>query len=134
MKLKQLLFASTFLFGFAIASLAQMTTVSTYKNDVLLVICAEISTLDEPEQQLELINNKRFTFFSFENEEGLENKVMKVKMKAHENIQDLDPDSIKKINVYKKKEDLRKYKVDDASGLIEIYLETDIDFWYLITQ
>jgi predicted transcriptional regulator YdeE len=134
MKLKQLLFASTFLFGFAIASLAQMTTISTDKDDVLFVICAEISTLDEPEQQLELINSERFTFFSFENEEGLENKVMKVKMKAHKNIQDLDPDAIKKINVYKKKEDLRKYKADNVSGLIEIYLKTDIDFWHLITQ
>ena len=134
MKLKQLLFASTFLFGFAIASLAQMTSVKKVKNDVLFVICSELEEIELTEEQMNRIDPDNFIFLSFGAVEGYESNVLKVKMKDQKSIEDLDPDQIESISVYKDQETLEKYKTQEVRGIVEIYLKSEKKFWHLITQ
>ena len=80
MKLKQLLFALTFFFGFAIASLAQMTSVKKAKNDVLFVICSALEEIELTEEQINRIDPDNFIFLSFGEVEGYESNVLKVKI------------------------------------------------------
>ena len=134
MKLKQLLFALTFLFGFGIASLAQMTSVKKAKNDVLFVICSELEEIELTEEQMNRIDPDNFIFLSFGAVEGYESNVLKVKMKDQKSIEDLDPDQIESISVYKDQETLEKYKTQEVRGIVEIYLKSEKKFWHLITQ
>ena len=134
MKLKQLLFALTFFFGFAIASLAQMTSVKKAKNDVLFVICSALEEVELTEEQTNRINPDNFIFLSFGEVEGYESNVLKVKMKDQESIEDLDPNQIESISVYKDQETLEEYKAQDVRGIVEIYLKSEKKFWHLITQ
>lgn len=134
MKLKQLLFALTFLFGFGIASLAQMTSVKKAKNDVLFVICSELEEVELTEEQMNRIDPDNFIFLSFGEVEGYKSNVLKVKMKDQESIEDLDPDQIESISVYKDQETLEKYKAQEVRGIVEIYLKSEKKFWHLITQ
>ena len=134
MKLKQLLFALTFLFGFGIASLAQMTSVKKAKNDVLFVICSELEEIELTEEQMNRIDPDNFIFLSFGAVDGYESNVLKVKMKDQKSIEDLDPDQIESISVYKDQETLEKYKTQEVRGIVEIYLKSEKKFWHLITQ
>jgi hypothetical protein len=134
MKLKQLLFALTFLFGFGIASLAQMTSLKKDRPDIQFVICAEMIELEVSNEQLERIDPENFLFLSYDKEKDFEHKVMKVKMTKEGQIDDIDPNLIQRISVYKRKRDLRKFDAKDSAGVVEIYLKSEKDFWHLITQ
>ena len=86
------------------------------------------------EEQMNRIDPDNFIFLSFGAVEGYESNVLKVKMKDQKSIEDLDPDQIESISVYKDQETLEKYKTQEVRGIVEIYLKSEKKFWHLITQ
>ena len=104
----------------------------TLSREVMIVLSLDTEDMNLLDEQLTRIDTESFTFWKIQaTTDG--KKTIKVKINPNVAMDGLAPTAISNVTLVSCPNELKRHRLVDVDGIIDIQIRTEEDFWSLVT-
>ncbi|MCI5080548.1 MAG: hypothetical protein MRY78_02590 [Saprospiraceae bacterium] len=127
MKIKVLLLTAMMAFSFGLQ--AQKAVM----QHVMIVLSLSTDNMELLDNQLSQIDTEQFTFWKVQAcADG--KTTIKLKINANVSLEGLSPEIIEQVDFIACPQELKRHRLNDVAGLVDIQLKSEEDFWGYVTR